>query len=174
MKLILPILLLSFVTCCFSQSDYVAGQIYKIEGLCTDNNNHEKLPMLFVEIYSNNELISIGTSDFDGKFLCKFCSNKLKDDSITIKFTGKEYQQKTYNFKILSDTLIHINLSADPKKEWTKERLFEYTRTFISECGTDEISKEYELNELYRHCDGRIKNFREIKIESLNEWELIE
>lgn len=175
MKTFLIITMLYCGLTAFSQSDYAPGQLYKIHGLTIDKSSQDTVPLILVEILNKGQRILATTSDFDGQFSFVLCSNKLPNDSLTLRTSGVAYYQETFNFNIISDTTFTLTITADPEKKMTKEKLFEYTRTFINECGTDEYNEAYENNNLYRHCDGRVKTFREIidSNENLSEWEQI-
>lgn len=91
------------------------------------------------------------------------------------KATAVDYKQDLFSFKIRSDTTLILNMNSDSLHQITKSEKVKYENSFISPCGTDEVNQLYLNNPNFRHCDGRILSYKELKEkhEDLSCWEQI-
>ncbi|PKV52779.1 hypothetical protein ATE84_4906 [Aquimarina sp. MAR_2010_214] len=161
------------------------GKFYTIKGLITDKNSKDTLHLVIVEFMNKeNKLIKAMRSDFDGIYYSSICSKELIDDSLLIKTTNAFYKQEVFNYKIVSDTIININMDSDSNKTFSKEKFEEYNRLrmYGRGCGLvddDEYDElEYQRNlKTYKHyCTGQIKKYRSLIDDNaiFSEWILIE
>jgi len=173
--LIITTLFVCFTTFGQNESTYVAGQLFKVSGLTYDKLNKDTVRLVTIELFSKGKPLIATRTDLNGKFHWTVCSNKLWYNSLTIKATAAGYYQRTYDFKLNSDTLIVLNLTPDPKKEITLKKQSELEHNIFNECGTEELEKEYKENAFYRHCDGRVLKFKQLtdRKENINEWDKI-
>ena len=173
--LIIITLLVCLTTFGQNKSTYVVGQLYKVSGLTYDKVNKDTVRLVTIELSSNGKPLIASRTDLNGKFHWTVCSNKLWNNSLTIKATTAGYYQRTYDFKLNSDTSIVLSLTPDPKKEITLIKQSEYEHNIFNEYGTEELEKEYKENAFYKHCDGRILTFKQLmdRKENINEWDKI-
>ncbi|MDP4203060.1 MAG: hypothetical protein Q8861_10210 [Bacteroidota bacterium] len=173
--LIITTLFIYLTTYGQKESTYITGKLYTIDGLTYDKLNKDTVRLVTIELFSNGKQLIATRTDLNGRFRWTVCSNKLLNNSLAIKTTAAGYYQKTYDFKLRSDTLIVLTLVPDPKKEITLKKQSEYEYNLFHECGAKELETEYKENAFYRHCDGRILTFKQLmnRKENLNEWNKI-
>ncbi|TCI94904.1 hypothetical protein [Tenacibaculum sp. M341] len=159
------------------------GEIYTIKGIITDKKSNSVLPQVILELIDKekNE-IKVVQSDFDGAYIASFCSKKLMNENLFIKVTKALYNQEVFSFKVVSDTIINIQMNSSNSKKISEKEFEKYRRT-ITKCGLIVGDTEYDLleyetnsNTYMHYCTGEIKTYRELidNKEILSHWIMIE
>lgn len=174
-SIIIILVLITLKIYCQNEEVYIPGYICKIQILTLDKKTQESVPLVLIEGYTKDKRIFVGYSDVDGKINMKICSNKLFQGNLIIKTTAINYKQDSFSFNIKYDTTLNLKMSLDSLHGITESEKLKYENSFILPCGTDEVNQLHLNNPSFRHCDGRVLSYRELKEkhEDLNYWEQI-
>lgn len=86
------------------------SKIYSIKFYVVEKTTRHNIGGPFIEILSGNERIGFASGDFEGFAETHICSEKIKNDTITLKVFGMRSVPKTLTHKITSDTSIIIEV----------------------------------------------------------------
>jgi hypothetical protein len=162
--------------CVQASAQYTPGHMIALSGHVFDATNRDTMVFARIKLFSGDEYITGSVTDFNGAFRLRFCSNKVKSDSLVIEAEGLGCLKTRFLLTAMADTALDILLPLDPafdNSPQARERYLSGRDTGIPFCGTEEQHLLYEENPRFRHCDGRIESFhRLIKTNArLEEWE---
>jgi len=169
MKYIFPLILLIVLNI---NAQVNKGRMLKIE-IETINKNDSIPIQSMICISSNNKVIGIKSTDFEGYTSFNICSKKIFENKISVEIYGLKCKSITREYKISNDISILEKLEYgrtiyNEINDQTKL----YTKFGIPFCNIEKVS-ELTDDDLYQHCDGRIKLKKNIPDEELFEWEVI-
>jgi hypothetical protein len=147
----------------------------EIRGLVLDTMNGYTLALSKVKLFASDTLVEESLADFDGKYRFRFCSNRIKTDSLILEAEVLGYHVRSFAVRAETNLSIDIHLEIDPTVKITEQSRKEYLDSIYRNsrsCGTEEFSRDYENDPMFRHCDGRIEPFRKLieRNERMEEW----
>jgi hypothetical protein len=162
--------------CVKASAQYTPGHMIELRGNVFDITNKDTMVFARIKLFSGGEYITGSVADFNGTYLMRFCSNKVKTDSLVIEAEGLGCLKTRMVIKAGTDKTLDIYLPLDPayvNSPQAKERYLSGRDTGVAYCGTDEQQRLYDANPLFRHCDGRIESFQRL-VETnarMEEWD---
>lgn len=159
-----------------ASAQYTLGYMIELRGNVFDITNKDTMVFARIKLLSGDEYITGSVTDFDGAYLMRFCSNRVKTDSLVIEAEGFGCLKTRIVIKAATDNTLDIYLPLDPTFVNSPQARELYLRERYADgpfCGTDEQQRLYDENPLFRHCDGRIESFQRL-VETnarMEEWE---
>ena len=116
----------------FAQED-CNSKLYTLKFNVVEKTTRHNIGGPFIEIISGNESIGFASGDFDGYAKTIICSEKIKNDSITLKVFGMKSVPKTITYKMTSNIsiLVEVDYGESPFNNVNERQRF--------------ISKEYKI-----------------------------
>ncbi|NHN24452.1 hypothetical protein FIA58_002085 [Flavobacterium jejuense] len=84
--------------------------MYTLKCNIVEKTTRHNIGGTFIEIISDNETIGFASGNFEGFAETLICSEKIKNDTITLKVFGMRSVPKTLTHKITSDTSIIVEV----------------------------------------------------------------
>jgi len=162
--------------CAQDSAQYTPGHMIELRGNVFDITNKDTMVFARIKLFTGDELITGSVVDFNGAYRMRFCSNKVKTDSLVIEAEGLGCLKTRMVIKAATDNTLYIYLPLDPTYVNSPQAREQYLRELQaggSYCGTDEHQRLYDDNPLFRHCDGRIESFQRLMETNarMEEWD---
>ena len=176
-SLFIAAILVSQIICGQNTSAYTAGQLIEISGQVLDAKTQDTLVFAKLELLASNIVIEESIADFDGNYSLRFCSNKVKSDSLILQVQELGYLSQRMELQIRTELFLTVYLEEDSMFQSTDNARQQYLASLHQDqptsCGTAQYECDYEANAMHRHCDGRIESFRRLRElnEKMGEWE---
>lgn len=151
--------------CAQASAQHTPGQMIELCGNVFDFTNKDTMVFAHIKLFTGDEYITGTVADFNGAYLMRFCSNKVKTDSLVVEAEGLGCLKTRIVIKAATDKTLDIYLPLDPTYVNSPQARELYLRELHAEgpfCGTDEQQRLHEENPLFRHCDGRIESFQRL------------
>ena len=164
-KLLLLFLLSPFVL--FAQTNSMSGKY--IKGTVKNRLTQEPVKQALIRVSLGDKLLESTLTNETGEFKIGLCSCYY-DSLITLSIDQEKYLLTQYNFMASDKEVFAIGLAYDYRVGMSKATFKELSnRTFYTRQ-----SSTIQFHRFYINCVGEIKQGKEIKVNSEQNWELTE
>lgn len=159
------LLLMLFPLLSFAQTNSMSGKY--IKGIVKNRMTQEPVKQALVRVSMGNKLLESAVTNESGEFKIGLC-NCFYDSLLTLSIDQEKYLLTQQTFRVSEKEFFEIGLTYDYRVGLSKAAFKElYNRSFYTR-----LAGTIQHHRFYINCVGEIKQGKEIKVNSEQNWEL--